>query len=139
MRSWIGLGGGAVVVVALLAIGNAAAAAAPASRRSDVTQACGHRAPATDLSARRRAHRHVGPHRTPIAVDVRPHYYARPYYYRPDGIAPFFPFRYGYGTGSVLVVRHLRIAHSWRVHTRHHVERRNQRRAGIAAHGVAAG
>lgn len=96
MSSWIGLGGGAVVVVALLAIGDPAAATAPALHNQDVTPTIDTVA-ATDLSARRRTHRHVRSYRKPYRGDVQPHYYARPYYYRPDGIAPFFPFRYGYG------------------------------------------
>jgi hypothetical protein len=95
MSSWIGLGGGAVLVVALLAVGNATATAAPASRGHHVERT--NVVPATDLSARRRAHRHAHSYRNAYRGYVQPHYYARPYYYRPDGIAPFFPFRYGYG------------------------------------------
>jgi hypothetical protein len=54
-------------------------------------------APATDFSARRRAQRHVRSTRKAYRGHVPPRYYARPYDYRPSGVAPFFPFRYGYG------------------------------------------
>jgi hypothetical protein len=98
MRPWIDFGRAAALVVAMLALGSAAGNAAPVAHgdaqnagiaRMDV-------APATDLSARRRAHRHVRHHRRGYRAS-QPAYYARPYYYRPDGMAPFFPFRYGYG------------------------------------------
>jgi Ni/Co efflux regulator RcnB len=93
MRSGIGLAAAAALGVALLAIGNVAATAAPASRGHGVTRSADV-AVATDLSARRRAHRHH--HRT-YRVSKHPSYYARPSYYRPGGMAPFFPFHYGYG------------------------------------------
>jgi len=93
MKSWTSLCGAAALMAAMLAAGNAIAA--PASRVVDVAPAA-DRAPATDLSARRRVHRHVRHHRRAYRAS-QPAYYARPYYYRPDGMAPFFPFRYGYG------------------------------------------
>jgi len=96
MKSWTSLCGGAALMAAILSGGNAVAIAAPASRVLDVAPAT-ERAPATDLSASRRAHRHVRHHRRGYHASKPRSYYARPSYYRPDGMAPFFPFHYGYG------------------------------------------
>jgi hypothetical protein len=96
MKSWIALCGGAALMAAMLAGGNAAANAAPVSRVLDVAPVA-DRAPATDLSARRRAHRPVRHQRRAYRAPKQPSYYARPSYYRPGGMAPFFPFHHGYG------------------------------------------
>jgi len=54
----------------------------------------------TDVSAARRVHRgHRHRHHPPrvyVRGPYRP-YYERPYYYVPQGSAPFFPFGFGYG------------------------------------------
>ncbi len=54
------------------------------------SQASSH---ATDLSARR-YHRH---HERAYVAPDEPHYYARPYYYRPYPYGVLYPFVLGYG------------------------------------------
>lgn len=100
MRAWIGA---AILATALGAAGPAgAASAAPAA-------APGVSAPqATDVSARQRrphakqryARRHPAPRRTYVYAPRRPYdYNAQPHWYRPDPVAPFFPFGFGWGLG----------------------------------------
>ncbi|MBB5045568.1 hypothetical protein HNR60_000297 [Rhodopseudomonas rhenobacensis] len=85
-----------MIVAILLAPGAPALAAsetgpgAEVARRPDAVSA-------TDVSARRPARRHVRHHRHLRRAVTSPTYYARPTYYRPHGIAPFFPFGLGYG------------------------------------------
>ena len=99
MKAWIGA---ALIAVACAAPGHRGAQAAPAATPGVRTAA----AAATEFSSRHRVHRHARRH--PHAPPYRRYYiyaprgydyYARPYWYRPDGVAPFFPFGFGYGLG----------------------------------------
>jgi uncharacterized membrane protein len=100
MRAWIGA---ALLVTALGAAGPAAAAPQAAAETSLVTVS-----QPTDVSARqRRSHvkqRHIrrqpAPRRTYVYAPRGAYdYNARPHWYRPDPVAPFFPFAFGWGLG----------------------------------------
>lgn len=94
MRSCIGLGSAAALCLATLLIApSAAGAASSAPLRIEIANEA---KPATDISARRRVHRHVR-HPRNLRRAAPPAYYARPYVYRPDAMTPFFPFYHGYG------------------------------------------
>jgi hypothetical protein len=92
MKSGLGICGAIALVIAMLSANAAGATSIPAPHYQ--SGPIDRVTPATDLSARRRMHRHA---RHSRAIRRPPAYYARPYYYRPDGMAPFFPFHHGYG------------------------------------------
>jgi hypothetical protein len=88
MKAWIG----AALLAAALTLGAPAATPARAMQPEVAHRADG----ATEFSARRR-HQRVHRHYRQRHV-YAPVYYARPYHYRPyRGVAPFFPFGFGYG------------------------------------------
>lgn len=100
MRTWIGA---AIVATALGVAGPAGAIPVSAAQTPSVTTL-----QATDISARQRKpqakHRHVrrhaAPHRTYVYGPRGSYdYNARPHWYRPDPVSPFFPFSYGWGLG----------------------------------------
>ena len=93
MKTWIGA---AILTVALAVgdpLGTASAAAAPAKPTMQAADA----QRATDFSARRHHQRYHHGHRT--YSRPQPHYYARPYYYRPYPYASPAPFTFGFGFG----------------------------------------
>lgn len=92
MTSKIAICAALAVIGATVAV--APANAAPGSSSAGLSAPKDHAASATDLSARRRGHRHV---RHSHELKWPPAYYARPYHYQSAGMAPFFPFHYGYG------------------------------------------
>lgn len=94
-NNWIGLWCAAALCVATALIGPSANAADQRAADARVVRSDDAR-PATDLSARRRVHRHVRHHRR-VHRNYPGDYYARPHDYRPDGMTPFFPFYHGYG------------------------------------------
>ncbi|WP_205523703.1 hypothetical protein [Rhodopseudomonas sp. BR0C11] len=100
MRTWIGA---AMVATALGAAGPAGATPVSAAQAPSVTTL-----QETDISARQRKphakHRHVRRHATPHRTHVYGprgsyDYNARPHWYRPGPVSPFFPFSYGWGLG----------------------------------------
>jgi len=84
--------GSAIVAIALACGAPVLASPAPHPVMARTTDAMS----ATDLGARRHVSRHPRHHRAARRA-VRPRYYARPTYYQPHGIAPFFPYGLGYG------------------------------------------
>lgn len=108
MRAWIG----ATIVAAALAAGSTASArGAPSPQTSPPRTEIAHTAAVaavTEFSSRRRhpraqrhVHRHRPPYRRQYVYAPRGYdYYARPHWYRPHGVTPFFPFGpWGYGLG----------------------------------------
>jgi hypothetical protein len=101
MRAWMGM----AIVAVLGAAAPAAALPAPGGDQHAVTAAA-----ATDVSARQRRHhakhRHARRHPPPAYRHTYVYaprgyydYYARPHWYRPNAVAPFFPFGFGWGLG----------------------------------------
>ncbi|MFT4278677.1 MAG: hypothetical protein QM576_20210 [Rhodopseudomonas sp.] len=99
MRAWIG----AAILAATLGVGGPAGAASHPAKAPGASAA-----QATDISARQRkphvrhrhVHRHPPPHRTYVYAPRRAYdYNAHPHWYRPDPVAPFFPFGFGWGLG----------------------------------------
>ncbi|AVT74308.1 hypothetical protein RPPS3_02450 [Rhodopseudomonas palustris] len=105
MRTWIGA---AIVATALGVAGPAGATPVSTAQAPSVTAPGVTTSQATDISARQRKphakHRHVRrhapPHRTYVYGPRGSYdYNARPHWYRPDPVSPFFPFSYGWGLG----------------------------------------
>jgi len=101
-QAWIAM---AIAATTLAVVSPAAAHSSPVEQRPGVA-----RAAVTDFSARQkqphRAHHHARRHHPPAYrrsyVYAPRGYYdynARPHWYRPDAVAPFFPFGFGWGLG----------------------------------------
>ncbi|PZA11567.1 hypothetical protein DNX69_16070 [Rhodopseudomonas palustris] len=100
MRAWIGA---TILATALGVAGPAGASPATPAKATGVSVP-----QATDVSARQRkphakprhVRRHRSPHRTYVYGPRGTYdYNAHPHWYRPDPVAPFFPFGYGWGLG----------------------------------------